>query len=353
MRQIAEFIMKSFLDSNKKHLIFTGSIGSGKSAFVSEIVEKLSPEHIVPGITTHLIPKKGVVLRENGTDREALIGVVAEQMFPVEEGFSGLGLEALERTKKSKLEWALVDEIGFFESHHVEFQKAVRMLFEEKRVLAVVRKQDLPFLNELRQREDAFVIDVDELHKKVGCVIMASGLGIRFGSNKLLATFQGQMLIQRILDTTDGLFSKRVVVTRTKEVEKICKEKNIPVIYHELPNRNDVVRLGTEFMEDMDGVVFCPCDQPFLERASLRKLRNAFSFEKHEILRLAFQERVGTPILFHEKYFDELCNLPEKKGGSYIARKYPDKVSLVFAESEKELYDIDTKEDLMELEAMG
>ena len=36
-----------------------------------------------------------------------------------------------------------------------------------------------------------------------------------------------------------------------------------------------------------------------------------------------------------------------------LAKKYPDKVSLIFAESEKELYDIDTKEDLAKLEEMS
>ena len=79
-------------------------------------------------------------------------------------------------------------------------------------------------------------------------------------------------------------------------------------------------------MMEMDGCIFCPCDQPLLTRASLRKLRNAFSFEEKEILRLAYEDKQGTPILFDKKYF---------------------------AESEKELYDIDTKEDLAKLEEMS
>ena len=68
---------------------------------------------------------------------------------------------------------------------------------------------------------------------------------------------------------------------------------------------------------------------------------------------MAFGETPGTPILFANKYFEELKILPEKKGGGYIVRKYPDEVSLVFAQSAKELYDIDTKEDLTKLEEMN
>ena len=37
---------------------------------------------------------------------------------------------------------------------------------------------------------------------------------------------------------------------------------------------------------------------------------------------------------------------PDKKGGSYVAMKHSGKVQSLEAESEKELYDIDTPEDL-------
>ena len=40
----------------------------------------------------------------------------------------------------------------------------------------------------------------------LGCVIMASGLGKRFGGNKLMADFDGQPLICRALTVTDGPF---------------------------------------------------------------------------------------------------------------------------------------------------
>ena len=103
----------------------------------------------------------------------------------------------------------------------------------------------------------------------------------------------------------------------------------------------------------MDGCVFCPSDQPLLNKRSLKKLRNAFSFEDLQIIRLAYGEEQGTPILFANKYFEELKQLPEKKGGGFIVKKYPDEVSLVFAKSALELYDIDTREDMLKLEELS
>ena len=82
---------------------------------------------------------------------------------------------------------------------------------------------------------------------QLACVLMASGLGQRFGGNKLLAPFHGEPLICRILKATDSpLFSRRVVVTRHPEIAKLCEEMGIQTILHTLPYRSDTVRLGVE-----------------------------------------------------------------------------------------------------------
>ena len=101
----------------------------------------------------------------------------------------------------------------------------------------------------LRQYEiyrDACIKVNQELYRqyfpKLGCVIMASGLGKRFGGNKLMANFRGKPMIQRALDATEGLFSHRVVVTRHDSVAQLCREQNIDVVLHDLPHKNDTVR---------------------------------------------------------------------------------------------------------------
>jgi molybdenum cofactor cytidylyltransferase len=287
------------------------------------------------------------MLRENGTLRERMIGQFLDNMCPVEEGFSELGIPALRRAMAGDSEWVAIDELGFLESENWVFQETVKEVFDTKRVIAVLRKQDLPFLNELKQREDVFLVDLDERKARVGCVIMASGISQRFGKNKLLQTVDGKTLLERILNITDGeLFAGRVVVTRSEEVAEICKKKNVPVILHTYPNRNDTVRLGTEFFKEMDGWVFCPCDQPLLKKESLENLLNAPYVHEDLIVRLHWKETMGTPIFFGKRYFEDLCRLPEKKGGSYIVKQHLEKVHLISVQDERELWDLDTQEDL-------
>ena len=194
---------------------------------------------------------------------------------------------------------------------------------------------------------------------KIGCVIMASGVSKRFGANKLLTEFQGKSLIQRTLELTDGnLFEKRLVLTRTPEAAEMCERQNVSVICHNLSERREAIKLGVDVMSEMDGILFCPCDQPLLSRESLSRMVKVFREEMGEkmtaaekwILRLSCENEVGAPVLFGSKYFEELKNLPEHCGGSWLIKKYPENLVKIPAVHKLELFDIDTKEDLEFLE---
>ncbi|MGN0252467.1 MAG: selenium cofactor biosynthesis protein YqeC [Oliverpabstia sp.] len=181
---------------------------------------------------------------------------------------------------------------------------------------------------------------------KLGCVIMASGMSRRFGKNKLLEEFQGKTLIQRVLDITGGdLFTKRLVVTRSVQVKELCEQQHVDVVFHDLPNRNDTVRLGVREMKDMDGCIFCPCDQPLLKKESLERMAAIFLAQRSGMVRLSFGGKQGAPILFGKEYFQELSCLPEKAGGSCLVKRYPDKLRLTEASDKLELFDVDTRQD--------
>ena len=113
----------------------------------------------------------------------------------------------------------------------------------------------------------------------VGCVIMASGLSTRFGSNKLLTPFgpgREPMLRRAFAATDTPLLASRVVVARSPEVETLCREVRVPCLLHALPGRNDTVRLGLEALlaerPDLAGCMFLPGDQPLLRRESVESL---------------------------------------------------------------------------------
>ncbi len=344
-------IWNAFRCSSRQHLILTGSRGSGKTTLLS----RLSPP--LPGITTRAVPGEAVYLRDNQTGNSVPIGRfdaslpgTKNRMRTLPEGFETLGISVLERCMKSESEWISIDEIGYLESGCPRYCEAILQLLERKHVIAAVRRQDLPFLTELCRRKDVFLVDLDAPFGNLGCVIMASGLGTRFGGNKLTADFDGVPLIRRVLDATEHIFHRRVVVTRHPEVSGLCKELTIPVIEHDLPLRSDTVRLGLQAIgEDVDGCLFCPGDQPLLRRETVISLALSAANEADAVWRPACRSVPGSPVIFPKRTFAQLCSLPAGRGGGYIAKQHPEWVRFLPVDDPLELADVDTREDLERL----
>lgn len=267
---------------------------------------------------------------------------------------------------------------------------------------------------------------------------MASGVGARFGGNKLMAELCDVPLVGYVVRATDGLFSRRVVVTRHADVAALCETLGVQMILHDEPCRNDTVRLGMEAMDGCDTVTFVQGDQPFIRPASIVALLRAaerdaagaarrdaagrgvayvvgrgvadvvgcdavgaaladtvgrgvaedYAMEldavecdvdaaagcdaaesdvagaaKHDavgcnaaesgvarIWRTSFDGVPGAPVLFPSWAFDELRSLPRGKGGGFVAKAHAECVRTIDVSSEWELFDVDTRDDLEQLQ---
>lgn len=265
---------------------------------------------------------------------------------------------------------------------------------------------------------------------KHGCIVMASGVGVRFGGNKLMAELCDAPLVGHVVRATDGLFSRRVVVTCHAGVAALCETLGAQVILHDEPCRNDTVRLGMEAMDGCDTVTFVQGDQPLIRPASIVALLRAAERDaagaarrnaaergvadvvgcdavgaaladtaesgvaenyamgldavecdvdaaawcdaaesdvvgavKHDavgcnaaesgvarIWRTSFDGVPGAPVLFPSWAFDELRSLPRGKGGGFVAKTHAECVRTIEVSSEWELFDVDTRDDLEQLQ---
>lgn len=229
---------------------------------------------------------------------------------------------------------------------------------------------------------------------KHGCIVMASGVGARFGGNKLMAELCDAPLVGHVVRATDDLFVRRVVVTRHADVAALCETLGAQVIMHDEPCRNDTVRLGMEAMDGCDTVTFVQGDQPLIRPASIVALLRAAERDaagaarrdavkcdvdaaagcdaaesdvagaaKHDavgcnaaesgvarIWRTSFDGMPGAPVLFPSWAFDELRSLPRGKGGGFVAKAHAECVRTIEVSSEWELFDVDTRDDLGQLQ---
>lgn len=184
---------------------------------------------------------------------------------------------------------------------------------------------------------------------RLGGVLLASGQGKRFGSNKLLAEVEGVPLYRRAMDTLAEAGLHRLAVC-SPYPEILAAGENSGF----LPLRNDhaaegisaSVRLGLSAMDDLDGVLFSVCDQPYLTTKSIIRIIDSFQQSKTAICALSWAGRRGNPVIFPRDLFGELAALTGDVGGGAVIRRHPDRLILVEAFSPKELSDVDKPDDL-------
>ena len=68
------------------------------------------------------------------------------------------------------------------------------------------------------------------------------------------------------------------------------------------------------------------------------------------IWRTSFDGVPGAPVLFPSWAFDELRSLPRGKGGGFVAKAHAEYVRTIEVSSEWELFDVDTRDDLEQLQ---
>lgn len=177
---------------------------------------------------------------------------------------------------------------------------------------------------------------------KLGCVIMASGEGKRFGSNKMLTDINGEPLIRRTIESVPRGFDV-VVSTRWPQVADICGELGCACVLHDGMLRSESVRAGLAWGAERGwkGCLFLPGDQPLVSPESFRAMVLAFGEGGREHpVRLACGGEPSSPVLFPAELFDALMRLEGKDGGGSILKGRTD-VVLVEARA-YELWDVDT-----------
>lgn len=184
---------------------------------------------------------------------------------------------------------------------------------------------------------------------KLGAVLMASGAGARFGSNKLLHPVDGVPMIERAFSALPAaLFDGAAVVSCYPEILSLAAGRG----YRPIPNpqaeegQSASIRLGLSALPGMDGVLFSVCDQPWLARESVARLLEAFSAHPGRICSLGWQGRRGSPAIFPAKLFPALLALTGDQKGGEVIRTHRELLYLVEAASPRELYDVDTPQDL-------
>ena len=180
---------------------------------------------------------------------------------------------------------------------------------------------------------------------------MASGFSKRFGSrNKLLVPFRGKPLACYTLELVNAIgFSGGIYfVSSSHDAEALAADlPDIRVIYNTAPERGlrESVRLGITVADaDTAYYLFFPCDMPFLDAPTVRRIIG--ERKPACIVEPRFNGRPGNPSLFSAFFREELLSLGNGETPRIIKARHPEALRTVEVSNPLVLEDIDDEETL-------
>ena len=164
-----------------------------------------------------------------------------------------------------------------------------------------------------------------------GLVILAAGASTRLGKPKQQLLFQGKTLLQRAVQAAVEAGCAPVAVVLGARAEMLePKLTGMPVTVVRNPDWEEgmasSIRCGLQGLlrskPDLSEVIFMVCDQPFVDAEVLRKLVQARQDGRSGIVASAYNDTVGTPVLFDKFYFPELLALQGQEGAKKLVLKH-------------------------------
>lgn len=189
---------------------------------------------------------------------------------------------------------------------------------------------------------------------KTGIILLAAGCGSRFGGNKLEAKVNGVSMYRQMLNKLKsfGAFPS-YIVTGNDRIADEAKRQNMHIVRNCEPEKGIAYSLfrGLEALKreypDIEGALFCVCDQPGLRQATIQKILLEAARHPKSIVCAGNGKERGNPVFWGRNYFPDLMNLKGDRGGRQLMNRYKEKVRIIQTGAE-ELRDVDRQSDLSE-----
>ena len=192
---------------------------------------------------------------------------------------------------------------------------------------------------------------------KTGLVLLAAGASVRLGSPKQNLEFQGQTLLQHAVQAALHSGCAPMVVVLGAKADELKNQLTFPEItIIENPDWEEgmgaSVRHGVAALlqaaPDLDSILLMTCDQPFVSGQVLQQLSEEKAKNFKKIIACAYQDTIGTPVLFDQQFFPDLLHWQGPHGAKKLLFKYQEEVGTIPFELGG--FDIDTPADYQTLQ---
>ena len=185
----------------------------------------------------------------------------------------------------------------------------------------------------------------------IGAVVLAAGNSSRMGFPKQLLELDGKTLLVKTCESILSAGIKKIVVVTGAYQNEISNcILNYPVEEFHNPNWETgmassinvgVTSISNQFSE-LDAIIICLCDQPFLNAQHISNLIDPYQKSEKKIVTSYYNGLESVPALFTKSYFKNLLDLSGQEGARKIIRK--NKSSVYKVPFPRGIYDVDTLE---------
>ncbi len=191
----------------------------------------------------------------------------------------------------------------------------------------------------------------------IGAVVLAAGQSRRMGkANKLLAEIDGTAMLARVVDAVTASQARPVVVVTGHEreaVETALKERDVTFVHNPdfATGLSTSLRAGLDALPAAtDGALVTLGDMPRIKPAHIDKLIAAFNPVEGRAICVPIKDgKRGNPVLFAERFFDEMRGVAGDVGAKHLIGEYGEAVYEVAIDDDAIFVDVDTPEALSEL----
>jgi molybdenum cofactor cytidylyltransferase len=186
-------------------------------------------------------------------------------------------------------------------------------------------------------------------------ILLAAGGARRFGSQKLVQSFEGQPLVRHAAAVLAAETDRLVVVVGTDAAAvRLAVDDFRPQIVHNEDwsgGLSTSLRRGIDALApDVDAAVICLGDQPRIDRSVIRRVIAAWREGAFPIVSARYRGTRGHPVLFDKSVFSELERLEGDAGARMLIERDAARVAYVNVDANVP-GDVDSPSDLAALQA--
>jgi len=184
-----------------------------------------------------------------------------------------------------------------------------------------------------------------------GLIILAAGQSSRMGKPKQQLLYQGNSLLQHIVNIALQSPYRPVIVVLGAFADDILPTiapKPIDVIINTKweEGMSSSIRAGIDYLQktpDISNALVMLCDQPHVSSRLLTDMLRKKKQGNKGIVTCAYNNTTGVPVLFDKKYFPELLLLTGQEGAKKLLAIHSDDIATI--DFPLGAVDIDTMED--------